>query len=250
MSEDKNYKSRRRGAVLYSPIAALLIAIVIFFGVSVFFRITQINIQGISKYSEQQILQASGVKTGDNLVFVDARQVASAIKENLPYLSDVQVEKIIPDRIDINISESQPLAAVKCSDTWWIIDQKARVLEKTDEATALKKIQFFGITPTAVTPGTQLQVGDNEKTALTYLTNVLTAIQNAGMSTKVGKIDLSNIGSVKFSYLGRFTVIMGTGENCDYKLVKLKNTIQKLSADDKGKIDVSKDDQTSRFIPN
>ncbi|SHH92951.1 Cell division septal protein FtsQ [Sporobacter termitidis DSM 10068] len=249
MADDKYYRRRRRGAVLYTPIAAILIIVIVIFGISVFFRISDIEVKGAGKYTVDQIISASGIKIGDNLVFIDPGAVAAAIKTNLPYLSDVQISKIVPDKIAINVTESQPLAAVSVDNTWYIIDQKARVLEKTDSATAQGKISVTGLIPTDAPVGRQLAVGDGEQTKLLYLANVLSAIQNAGISGDVQSVDVSNIGNIQFSY-GRFTVIMGTGEDADYKMVKLHDVIATLEPDDTGKIDVSQDAPvTARFIP-
>jgi cell division protein FtsQ len=248
MADDKHFKSRRRGAVLYTPIAALLIIVIVIFGISVFFRVSGIDVKGAAKYTVQQIITASGIKMGDNLVFVDSDAVAENIKTNLPYLSDVRIDKIIPDKIEIYVTESQPMAVIEFDSDWWILDQKARVLEETDQTTAAKKIQVTGISPTAVPIGRQLVVGDSEKTKLQYLANVLTAIQGAGISGDVSSLDVSNIGSISFGYTDRFTVIMGNGEDADYKMLRLRDVIPQLKPDDRGKIDLSRED-ASHFIP-
>jgi len=249
MADEKHFKRRRRSAVVYTPIAALLIIIIVIFGVSIFFRISDIEVKGAKKYTTQQIMSASGIKIGDNLVFIDSDAVAENIKINLPYLSDVEIDKIVPDRVEITVTESQPLAVISYNNVWWILDQKARVLENTDSATAAKKIAVAGISPTGIPIGRQISVNNSEKTKLTYLVNVLTAIQNAGISGDVKLLDISSIGNISFSYLGRFSVILGSGEDADYKMVKLNDVLAQLKSSDKGKIDLSKDN-TSRFIPD
>lgn len=248
MADDKSFRRRRRGAVLYAPIAALLIIVIIIFGISVFFRITTINVQGAVKYTKESIIGNSGIKIGDNLILIDADAVAEKLKTNLPYLSDVEVDRIIPDTVNIIVTESQPIAVVSYNGTWWILDQKGRVLEKLDDNTAVrKKIEVQGISPTSIAIGRPLIVGDSEQTKLLYLANVLSALQSAGIASDVRSIDVSNIGNIKFDYAGRFTVILGTGEDADYKMVKFQDVMAKLMPDDRGKIDVS--NNPARFIP-
>ncbi len=249
MADDRHFKRRRRGAVIYTPIAALLIIIIVIFGVSIFFRISDIEVKGAKKYTVQQIMSASGIKIGDNLVFIDSGAVEQNIKVNLPYLSDVEIDKIVPDRVEILVTESQPLAVVSFKSSWWILDQQARVLEKTDSDTAAGKIEVTGISPTAVPKGLPISVNDSEQTKLSYLVSVLTAIQNAGIAGDVKILDVSNIGGISFSYLGRFSVILGSGENADYKMAKLHEVVAELKPDDKGKIDVSKENPPARFVP-
>jgi hypothetical protein len=249
MSKDKKVRRRRRGAVIYTPIAVLLIGIIIIFGVSVFFRITDVQISGATKYTNDQILQMSGIKDGDNLLFVDKAAVAQAIGQGLPYLSEVVVEKDIPNRIVIKVAESKPLAAVKFDGDWWVIDQNARVLEKSDTIGISGKIIVSGLTPKAAGAGVVIAVDDSEKTKLQYLINVLSALESAGMNDRVSTLDVSNITDLTLEVDGRFTVSFGNGENAAYKLVWLNKIISQLGSDDRGQIIVSSDESAARFIP-
>lgn len=248
MADEKNYRRRRRGAVIYTPVAILLIVTIVIFGISVFFRISDIMVRGVTKYTAEQIVAASEIKVGDNLVFVDPGRTAAKIKTKLPYLNEVIVEKIVPNRVDIIVTESLPIAVVTVDGSRWILDQEARVLEEADEFSADDKISVTGINPKSATVGRPLEVDGSEQTKLLYLANVLTAIQSAGIAEDVSSVDVSNIGSIKFSYAGRFTVILGNGEDVDYKLIKLRDVMERLKQDDRGKIDLSQDN-TARFIP-
>jgi cell division protein FtsQ len=247
MADDKNYRRRRRGALIYTP-SRRFDRIVVIFGISVFFRISDIMVRGVTKYTTEQIVAASEIKAGDNLVFVDPGRTAEKIRTKLPFLNEVVVEKIVPNRVAIIVTESLPIAVVTVEGVRWILDQDARVLDKADEASADHKISVTGLTPKSATAGRPLEVDDGEQTKLLYLANVLTAIQSAGITGDVSSLDVSNIGSIKFSYAGRFTVILGSGEDVDYKLVKLRDVMERLERDDRGKIDLSQDN-TARFIP-
>ena len=247
MADDKSFKRTRRKAVLYTPIAALLIVLLVIFGVSVFFRVSDIEVTGTKKYDTEKVVEVSGIKIGDNLIFVDPAVAAEQIKTSLPYLSDVQIDKIIPDRISITVTESQPMAVISYNGAWWLLDQKARVLDKTSTGTASDKIEVTGVDPTSVTVGKQIEVDSSEQTKLLYLANVLSAIESAGIARDVGMLEMANIGSIRFTYLGRFTVILGNGEDADYKMVRMQNVIKQLKPDDRGKIDLS-NDKVSRFI--
>jgi cell division protein FtsQ len=249
MADEKYYKRRRRGAIIYTPIAALLIIVIVIFGVSVFFRTSEIEVQGAKKYTAEQIVAASGIKKGDNLVFIDSSRSEESIKTNLPYLNDVRIDKVVPDKIEIIVTESLPIAVVTVNGARWILDQKARVLEEADENSVQGKIAVNGLSPTKATISRLLAVGDDDKTKLLYLANVLSAVQSAGIAGDIASVDVSNIGSIKFGYKDRFTVILGNGEDVDYKLVKLHDVLEQLQPDDKGKIDLS-EDNTARFIPD
>lgn len=249
MAKDKSAGRQRHGAVIYTPVAVLLIALVAIFGISVFFRITAVEITGTKKYTVEQIQSVSGIKLGDNLIFVDKRAVAETIGLNLPYLSEVIVEKSIPNKIVITVSESRPLAAVKFDTDWYAIDQKAKVLEKITTAGLSDKIRVTGLEPVKAGEGVVLTVNENDRTKLKYMINVLSALESAGVGDRVRSLDVSNIAYITFEYDGRFTVLFGSGENAGYKLDRLLKIIEQLSSEDRGKIDVSSNEAAGRFIP-
>jgi cell division protein FtsQ len=251
MAEEKYIKRRKRGAVVYTPIAVLLIGIILIFGISVFFRVSVIDVTGANRYSAERILSASGLKKGDNLIFVDAGAAANKVAKTLPYLNEVVIEKIIPDKVVIRVTESQPIAVLKYNGNWWILDQKARALEQTDGIDAAGKINISGIEPVSLAEGLVIKVDESQETKLQYLTQVLGAINDAGLSGQVGQLDISNIGNITFTYTDRFTVIMSGGEDADYKLSLMQNVIEQLEPDEKGKIKIDLSAEIeARFIPS
>ncbi|UOO36948.1 FtsQ-type POTRA domain-containing protein [Oscillospiraceae bacterium CM] len=239
MPEEKQKKHRGQAPAVYGPIAVLLVVFIAVIGSSVFFRVSSIEVDGAKKYSAEQIISTSGIQKGSNLILIDAPSAAALITTNLPYLTDVTIEKRVPDRIVIHVTESQPLAVISDQGIWWLIDQKGRVLEKTDAYNASLKIQISGLTPTALIPGRQIAVADGDKTKLLYLTNILSALNNAGISNDVKTLDITSIANISLSYLGCFNVVMGSGEDADYKLAMLSDIVAQLSPDDRGRIDLS-----------
>lgn len=249
MAKEKYTKRHRRGAVIYTPIAVLLIIIIAIFGISVFFRITEIEVTGAKKYTVEKILSVSGISKGDSLIFVDKKAAEENITVNLPYLNEVVIEKIVPDKVIIKVTESQPIAVISFDDIWWIVDQKAKVLEKTDAKGASEKIHISGIDPISLAEGQKMFVDESQQTKLQYLTNVLSALYTAGISSQVSSIDVSNIANISFAYGDRFTVNFGSGENAEDKLVMINDVMTQLNPDDTGMIDLS-GEVAARFIPS
>lgn len=251
MADDKYTKHRKYGAVIYMPIAVLLIGIILIFGISVFFRVAVIEVTGAKKYSVEQILSVSGIKKGDNLIFIDAGAAEGKIGLNLPYLNEIVIEKIIPDKIVIKVTESQAIAVLSYDGNWWIVDQKARVLEKAEEKDAAGKIIISGIDPVSLVKGREIIIDENEDTKLQYLISVLSAIYTAGITDKVGSLDMSNIGNITFTYTDRFTVIMSGAENAGHMLDLMQNVVAQLDPDEKGKIKIDLSaEYEAIFIPS
>ena len=72
---------------------------------SLFFKADQIFVTGASRYSQQQVLQASGIRQGGNLFLLNKHQAAAAITDQLPYVESVRIRRQLPNalRIDSNI---------------------------------------------------------------------------------------------------------------------------------------------------
>jgi cell division septal protein FtsQ len=96
MARDKNAGRRRCGAVIYTPIAVLLIVIIAIFGISAFFRITDIEVSGAKKYNDEQIRTASAPPGRRQPHFCRQEGGGGKIGLNLPYLSDITVRRSFP----------------------------------------------------------------------------------------------------------------------------------------------------------
>ena len=245
----KKKRKRRHGSVLYTPIALLLIVIIAIFGVSVFFRVSTIEVVGAEKYTVEQILAVSGIETGDNLFFIDEDKVVGNIQENLPYLSEVVIEKTMPDAVKITVIESRSMAVIRYDSEWWVIDQTGRVLEKTDNLGASGKIKVSGLTVAALGIGETIVPEEDDQTKFKYLTDVLCAVEGAGIAGDITTLDVSNIANISFEYNERFTVILGSGEDVEKKIARVLSVIEQLSDSDVGRIDVS-DEEKYLFIPD
>ena len=74
----KKSRHRRSGAV-FKVLAVLITAVAILLAMSVFFKISRIDVAGAESYSPEEIIEASGIEVGENLFFVDRFGAASHI---------------------------------------------------------------------------------------------------------------------------------------------------------------------------
>ncbi|MBS6750657.1 MAG: hypothetical protein KH339_09295 [Firmicutes bacterium] len=74
-------------------------------------------------------------------------------------------------------------------------------------------------------------------------------VPGSGMAADVGYIDMTNINSPSFSYLGRFIVKLGSFEETEYRFGKLLSAVSQLVDGDRGTIDVSPEGAQTVFSP-
>lgn len=229
--------------VFFGPLAFVIIVIALIFGMSVFFRVTNIEVTGNSIYTTQEVIEASGVEEGDNLFFVNSITAGSRIISRLPYVSEASVERNLPDRVIIKIRESQAIAYIMVEDTAWVIDSSCKLLGPGDLTEVTGLIKVTGLTAINPSIGEVVAPGEEDTVKVTYLASILRQAEMRAMAPDITSLDITNVADPTFEYLGRFTVKLGRNENVDYKMGLLESTVEQLSAGDSGTIDLSIDNQ-------
>ena len=227
-----------RGRSLLQPLIFLLICAALVLGMSVFFRVAKI----------EEVVEASGIGTGDNLFFINRFSAASRIFSKLPYVDKAKVTRALPNRVTITIQESSAMAYVQADGGYWVLDQNCKLLKSVTESELTGLARVDGITPVEPKVGEVLNAGEADAPKVTYLAAILGQLLTRDMASKVTVIDLSDASNPGFTYDGRFTVRLGANENVEYKFGMLQSAVSQLTASDAGTIDLSID-KRAHFSP-
>jgi cell division protein FtsQ len=218
-------------------------------GISVFFKISHIEVKGNTRYTAEEIISASSLQQGDSLFFVNSFRITNQIFSALPYVDEATISKELPDTIVIGIEESVPLACVAIGAGYYIINNKCKILEKTDRSGSIGTITVKGVEPILPTVGEKLALGQEAAHKISYLSDVLELIEERQMQADIEEIDLSDGANLTFSYLDRFTIELGRQEGTEYKLDQLNEVLEHLSPGETGRIILATGSQP-HFIPD
>ena len=69
------------------------------------FPVAEIEVSGDSRYSYTEIIEASGVKKGARLYYLNEKKAERKALEGLPYLESVEVNSYFPNRVKIEIKQ-------------------------------------------------------------------------------------------------------------------------------------------------
>ena len=94
--------------------------------VSLFFRVSVIEVVNASEYTDAEIIQASGIDKGANLFFVDRFQAASMIFSDLPFMDTVSIRRQIPGKIIIQAEGSAPVVYLSLDEEYWLLDRQGK----------------------------------------------------------------------------------------------------------------------------
>ena len=245
----KRSRQRRSGA-LFKALAVLITAVAILLAMSVFFKVSRIDVDGAETYSQEEIIQASGIEIGDNLFFTDRFEAASQIFTQLPYIDTVTVTRKLPNHIQITVTESSAVAWVEHDGQTYAVNQNCKVISSVDESERESLIRVAGLELKKPEAGKPLEAVKADAGKLAELTAILQELYARGITKDVQDIDLSDATNPSFTYLDRFTVRVGENENIGYKLGMLMSAVEQLSDYETGTIDLSVDDKRAYFSPN
>ena len=241
MAKNNRYGAARKKKrnSLFAPVSFLLVALAILFGMGVFFRVQVIEVDGAQTYTDQQIIDAAGVAYGDNLFFINRIAASSGIFTTLPFIREASIERVLPNKLIITVSESYAAAYADWEGQHWMMTASCKYLGTGDGGELNGLIHILNLSIIDPKAGEQLAVDVSDSARLSYLETLLRAFEEAGMIGSVDNLDLSNPANPTFRYLNRFTVKMGPNDNTDYKLRMLMSAVTQMDGSMTGSIDLS-----------
>ena len=96
---------RFRFTKLYGVLSALVILAAVIGGCIVFFKVDTIHVEGNERYTADQIVEAAGVRRGDNMYLLNKFKMIDQIKEKLTYVDDVTIRRKLPNTLNITVDE-------------------------------------------------------------------------------------------------------------------------------------------------
>lgn len=121
MASPRNKRKRKRGKGRLGPLFKLLcagaVAVALTMGATVFFQVETVAVTGNSRYSQEEIIKATGIQTGDNLFRMNKYQIAHQVLQGLPYVEELTIRRALPSTIVITVKEWDAVARVEAPGT-------------------------------------------------------------------------------------------------------------------------------------
>ena len=246
--EEAGFSLREISASVSGPVLFFLVIVAVIFVMSVFFRVSDIQVRGNTHYTDEEIIRAIDIEEGDNLFFFDRFAALSRVFAKLPYIDEVTVERSLPNRVIITVTESQALAYIVLGEEEWTIDHNCKVLGKANEDELVGLIPILGIAPGTLMIGEPLQTADGDERIVNFIAAVLDQLEGRNLYRRVGRVDFTNPNQVEFTLDDKYTVRIGNDSSVEYKFGMLISALSQLLEGDVGIINVS-DGNTAHFSP-
>ena len=167
MDEQRNTRIRR--SALYGPLALTLLTVAAIIFMSLFFRVSVIQVVNDTVYTDEEILAASGLEKGVNLLFINNFSSVSSIYATMPYVESVSLKRSMPNKIILEVTGSEAVACVSFGDDYWLINPNGKLLEKIDAKEAKNFIRVEHMEPLQPVAGEIMQVRDMDVGKDAYL---------------------------------------------------------------------------------
>lgn len=230
------------------PIVFFLVIVAMIFVLSLIFRVSEIDVEGNVHYTDDEIILAVDIEEGDNMFFFDRFATLSRVFAKLPYVEEVTVDLVLPNKVIISVTESEALAYIVIGDETWTIDHSCKILGKATDDEISGLIPIDGFSAGTMMIGEQLLQADGDTEAVDYLADVLDEMEGRGLNKEVKSVDFSDKSNVSFKYGDKYTVKLGGPDNTDTKFAMLVSVLAQLRDGDIGTIDLSSGN-TAHFIP-
>ena len=254
MAQKRKSRRRRRGRGSLGPflrlLSVVLTAVVIVVALTLFFEVETITVTGNGRYSIEEVIAVSGVEQGDNLILLDKYQIARRLYTELPYITDVRVNRAFPDGLTVEVTETHAALAIESAGAWWLVSESGKILEVTDAAGAEGYLLLRGMHARDAAVCAQLMLSEEDPITAERLKELISELSRRGMLEKAASIDASDYEKLVIAYDGRFDVEIGYDADFSFKLDCLRAAINELEPNETGIIRMTMDDENEvRLIP-
>ncbi len=242
-ASSKRRRRRNRMRPLYGLlVTALVIGVGVSLSMTVFFNIQTIEIAGDApQYTTEDVANASGVHTGDNMMRLNSNQVKENILARMVFVDSVSIQKKFPDTLVITVTPSEAAFNVTDSSGTLQVSAAGKILKSSPDADpALPTITGFEISVRE--PGQQLESKDSQKDKIFQ---TIASRVSKGLDCPVTGVDLTDKYNISLTFDNRVVFSLGNWSDMDYKITLAETVLGQLSADKVGYLTMVGDHQCS-----
>lgn len=247
MAARRRRRKKRNGSFVLSLLTFLVVIGAIAASVTVFLKVAEVQVSGSVRYPAEDIVESSGIKTGDNMFLVNKFEVAEKLLSEYPYIEQIKIRRKLPDTFLFEITERVAAAYVISDGNRWLIDSNAHILERIAPDAEVKVPKISGCEVMTPFAGSPLVLKNQDQ--LPVLREVLTSLRYTGMTESISRVEIDKLYDINLVYGDRFLIVLGDASELAKKIEMLRAVIGQLNDFDKGTINVSAVKE-ARFRPD
>lgn len=174
-----------------------------------FLAVKDIRVEGDTRYSAEEVIQASGIYVGESLLVVNKVQAHDAILKQFPYLERVEVSNVSFSTIRIQVEETAVLGAVQTPDGFAMLGRNNHRLENlSEDRLPAGTVRIYG----ASLQGAQIGEDLLDERCLRIVRTLLTAVEQNGVESLTA-IDLTEKTNIQAVWREQILLVLGNESN-------------------------------------
>lgn len=215
------------------------VALALFLGCTVFFRVKDVVVIGNERYTAWSVREASGIEGGESLLAFGKTKAAGRIMEKLRYIKSVRIGITLPDTVNIHVQELELVYGVQDSqDGWWLMSCDGRVVEQTNEAKARETtlLKGFRLNDPVVGENAEAYAHEREDDAPPVLIteqermeaalSVVTQLERNEILGEAASVDVTDPSNIQLWYGDDYMVLLGDPDRMDEKIMMMNRVIR------------------------
>lgn len=176
--------------------------------------VDEIEVLGCEQTDTEGILEASGLSVGQHLWLARLDDAREEINRN-PYVKDVRITRVYPDKLVINITERYERAVIMGMNVYAVIDEEGYVMSITGRSDYAGLIKIYGTGSSGYQVNQRL-IEATDVNAIAMV-QVMAAIASNDLLQTIESLDMSNPLSIYMTTFSGLSVHIGQLENVEDK---------------------------------
>ena len=233
----KKQKRMIKGVIIAASVALLLLLFSVFLS-KYLFSVRTLTAEGSEHYTEQELLDASGIHLGDSIFSLSENAVEEKLKKAFPYVKSVTLEKDYPDGVKLVIKEEYITFAYDMLGEFYLFNHGLFVMDRFSSLEDLFAVRQAIVVKMPLPKSCIVSQGIQFSEESTYIYDFVEALSLSSVRPLVKEIDLCDRFVIKMTLEG-VTVEFGDYTFAEEKLFALYRLLGESGQKMTGHIDLS-----------
>lgn len=136
-------RAKRRTAPLAAVAVCVLLCLVLLCGAAaLLLRVESVTVVGNVRYTDAEILEASGIHQGDSILLLGRDKLFRRIAAACPYVEQLELTKTYPSALTLRVTETGAVYFTQVRGRICTLDSSLRVIELTDATEGLTELRL------------------------------------------------------------------------------------------------------------
>lgn len=213
--------------ILFIALCAV-VALCVFRLLLLLFPVREFEVEGSTRYDINELIDASGIRTGDRLYGLSRKKAEEGLLEGCPYIREVKIKRVFPNKICFVIEERVAGWYIQIGDDFYALDYDLKVLlESFDESDMIDRGLTKLVLPEleSVVAGELPKFGEGDEHLISETLKIIDTVRTHDIKSRLTYLDLSNRFQIEMIIDGSYRVDFGDMDDSKTKFDMIEQII-------------------------